>query len=265
MITDSALDMETCQRLCTITLYTPSGTTRYKEGPTPSNEIRIDWVHVMALILEEHHVHEPTQLHLIAGDEHATCYAAGNSFAGLYWVDTAGWQALLTARCSANSHQPAGLRNYEVNVTVTAMQIRPTDYPLRNIDRQRFTITTIRGTTWGHDLTLTNCTTQLEISRNSEQVWHWQNDEYTSIGLMMCTMLAESMPHERIAPCIGCARLLLAKGGPARTPIGHVVMFPARNSTCTCGPQKPHFILVSSRNTFAADQNWFWRPYLRLD
>ena len=219
----------------------------------------------MARILEEHHFHEPTQLHLIADDEHATCYAAGNSFAGLYWVDTTGWQELLAARSSASSHQPAGPRNDEVNVTVTAMQILPTGYPLRNIDRLRFTITAIRGTTWGHDLTLTNCATQLEIRRNSEQVWHWHNDEYTPISLMMCTILAENMPHARTVPCVGCAQLLMAQGGPARTPIGHVIIFPAHNSACTCGPQKLHFILVSSRNTFAADQNWFWRPYLRLD
>ena len=210
----------------------------------------------MELILEEHHVHEPTQLHLIAGDLHATCFAAGNSFARLYWVDTAGWQAVLNAWCSAEPHQQAGPRHSEVSITVTAMQVLPTDYPVLNIDRERFAITTIRGTTMGHDLTLTHCTKKIAISRNSEQVWHWQNDEHASIGLMICAMLIESMPHEHATPCMGCARLLLTKGGPARKPsngcmfaLGRVFKFPAHNATCTCGPQQPKFILVSSRNT----------------
>ena len=248
----SQLNMESCRRPCTITLYTPSGTTRFRTGPTPYHEIKIDWEQVIELILGEHHAHELVQLHLITGD-HPTCFAAGNSFARLIWVDLTGWQALLQTWCSAEPLQQDDPGHCEISIAVTITQVLPFPYTVLHANRERFAITTIRSTKNGHDLALTHATTKVAISRDSEQLWHWQNEERVSIGLMTCAMLIGSMPLEHTTPCMGCAQLLLATGGPARRPrsgcmfaLGRVFKFPAHNETCTCGPQQPTFIFVSS-------------------
>ena len=118
----------TCRRLCTVALHSPSGAVLYQEGPTPNEDVEIDLVKVMVRVLKECHLHEPTQLHLVANDDDHTCFAVGNSFASLYWTDEGWWEEHIAGFRSAASVHPTD----EIRITTIFKQVLRIGDSLRN-------------------------------------------------------------------------------------------------------------------------------------
>ena len=239
---------EPCGRPCTITLHSPSGAILYQEAPSLLEESTIDWIHIMARIIRERHPHEPTQVHLVADDDRHTCFAVGNSFASLYWVDNFWWGELIAARwCSGYTPLP-GQSTDAITITVIFNSVLNIGDCLRHSESGYWTITGIQDGSRGHDLTMMHNRLQWESSFDSQQIWYWHTLDTVPLNIKLCKGLTKHMPQTRTTECDGCAQLLMALGGPARRPARHGIRFPAHSSECTCEQQRHCLLIVASRD-----------------
>ena len=248
---------EPCERPCTITLHAPSGAILYQGKPSLREESTVDWVKIMANLIREHHPHTPTQVYLVADDDQRT-FAMGNSLAAMYWVDKAWWGELMTTRRKPGQIPHPEQPTDSITSMVISTALLSTGDRLRHCESGYWTITGIRDGARGYDFTMMHNLLQWERSFASQQIWYWHTMDTVPLNIKMCQSLAKHMPHARMMECAGCARLLMALGGPARHPARHGIRFPARGAECTCERQPHSILFVTSRDhSYAYTANHF--------